>query len=144
MGRWTQFTSASGSPTRCRDNATGIDYPPVPCPPNKVSRGSRGSKTRNFIDLASYTDKSTIVPVGIGAVAGGFAGKFAASKIKLGFLGKYNTPVMIVAGVVVGAMVGKAIANKMAASKVTVEIDPEAKTSTSDIPTTEGVTLSVV
>lgn len=65
--------------------------------------------------LKSLTDPSTIIPVGVGAAALGFAGyKIAKSpKVKVLSGNKYKTPIFVVAGLVVGAIIGKIVADTM-------------------------------
>ncbi len=63
--------------------------------------------------INSLTDPKTIIPVGIGAAILGYGGHWLSKKVKIPVLpAKLNGSVMIIAGVLVGAMAGKWASDK--------------------------------
>lgn len=74
----------------------------------------KNTRYSNFLDLSSFTKPKTIVPVVAAAALLGVVGGYASGKLKLEVLGKYQKPVFIVAGVLLGAFAGKYLAGVMA------------------------------
>ena len=128
MGRWARIEDIQGNTKYCKDTITGTYYPASPCPPTGASRRAMKAKLaaskpalRNF--LGGMITKEDMLPTLVGAGAGVFGGHLASKKIKIGFLGKWNRPVMMIAGGLLGIAAGKMVARKMEAMNVTTIVE---------------------
>lgn len=108
----------------------------------KHKHKTNNSNMRNFMSLTTLTQPTTIVPVGIAAVAGGFAGNWASKKVKIPFLSKYpkvHKIVWIAAGALALAIATKMVVDSMQASKApSTDADniPEADTTPKSVEVT--------
>lgn len=133
----------SGECQNCSTQITGGYYGPDGKRVKALRYGQYAS--RNFMDMSTLTQPSTIIPVGIAAIAGGLAGNWASKKVVLPFIGKKypkaNKWIMIIGGALVLACVAKWGADKYLAPSASTTETPEEGGSQSGAPKSVELTV---